>query len=240
MNLTPHKLKDTLTAMMSVKPFSFHPELNGQALLHHIEEGLAWKPAQVALAQQVHGVRAAAIQSDPSHPIQRVPETDALVTNVPGLALAVTTSDCTAITLYDAQHQALGLAHAGWRGTLHGVLEATLGLMAELFHTAPEACQAILGPSIGGCCYEVGDDVVTVFRDRFGHVVEPHITSATAPSLLPPATGTDLHATAPSLLPQAPGTDLHATAGGGLAGPSSSSVTKASPFCERASGRRFA
>lgn len=86
---------------------------------------------------------------------------DALVTSVPGLPLAVFTADCLGVVLHSPG--SVGVAHAGWRGLAAGVLDSTIRLMEES-GTVPTWAQ--VGPGIGPCCFEVGDDVADVFPDE--------------------------------------------------------------------------
>lgn len=83
---------------------------------------------------------------------------DAVVTTVPGLPLAVFTADCLGVVLTGPD--VVGVAHAGWRGVAAGVLESTLDVMAE--HGRGPVL-AHIGPAIGPCCFEVGDDVASLF-----------------------------------------------------------------------------
>jgi hypothetical protein len=90
---------------------------------------------------------------------QIIPNTDGLVTDEPGLALLLRFADCQPILLYDPEHHALGLAHAGWRGVVQGIARRTVEAMQEAFGTRPETLIAGLGPAIGPCCYTVGHKV---------------------------------------------------------------------------------
>ncbi len=90
------------------------------------------------------------------------PRVDALVTETPGLGLGVTGADCGIVLFADAAHQVIGAAHAGWKGALTGVLEATLSAMEELGATR-RTTKAVLGPTIGPQSYEVGPE----FFERF-------------------------------------------------------------------------
>jgi YfiH family protein len=90
------------------------------------------------------------------------PRADALVTDVPGLAVCASTADCGPVLFADAQARVVGAAHAGWRGALTGVLENTIAAMEGL-GARREAIVAVLGPSIGPRNYEVGPE----FVDRF-------------------------------------------------------------------------
>jgi YfiH family protein len=92
---------------------------------------------------------------------------DALVTNTPGLLLAVQTADCVPILLADPRTRAVAAVHAGWRGTLARVVEKSLGRLRMEFGTRPGDVVAVLGPAIGRCCYEVGSDVARAFAAQF-------------------------------------------------------------------------
>jgi YfiH family protein len=92
------------------------------------------------------------------------PKADAIVTRVPGLAVAVTTADCGPILLADAQARVVAAAHAGWRGAFSGVIEATVAAM-ERCGADRSRIVAALGPTIGPDNYEVGPEFVAQFRD---------------------------------------------------------------------------
>ena len=98
------------------------------------------------------------------------PRADALVTATPGLALAVLTADCQPVLFADAQAGVVGAAHAGWRGALGGVLEATLDAMVAL-GAERGRIQAVIGPCISQRAYEVGEEFLDTFlADDPGHV----------------------------------------------------------------------
>jgi hypothetical protein len=113
-------------------------------------------PASLATAGQVHGARVVEV-SAPGHQ----PECDALVSRVPGLALAVTTADCMSL-LYVAPG-GVAAAHAGWRGATDGMPEAALAALCASTGCRPEHVHVHIGPCIRGCCYEVGEDVASRF-----------------------------------------------------------------------------
>lgn len=105
---------------------------------------------------QVHGAQVAVVDA-PIPPAAR-PQADALVTRRPGLVLGILTADCAPVLLLDAAAGVAGAAHAGWRGALAGVLEATVAAMVGL-GARPAAIRAAIGPCIGPACYEVGPDL---------------------------------------------------------------------------------
>lgn len=97
---------------------------------------------------------------------------DASITNTPGLLLGIQTADCVPVLLVDAKNRAVGAVHAGWRGTLHRIVEKTIGRMAMQFGTRPQDLFAAIGPAIGACCYEVGTEVAAAFQAQFADASE--------------------------------------------------------------------
>lgn len=90
------------------------------------------------------------------------PEADALVTNQPGIAIAILTADCAPVLLADEEAGVIGAAHAGWKGALGGILPATVRAMVEL-GAAPQRIAAAIGPCIGQRSYEVGPEFMANF-----------------------------------------------------------------------------
>ncbi len=103
--------------------------------------------------RQIHSDRI--VNVDETFHFDTPPECDALITDRPGMALMVMSADCTPILLYDPFSRAIGAVHAGRAGAFLGILPKTIRAMEAAFATAPENLQITLGPSIGGCCYEV-------------------------------------------------------------------------------------
>ena len=92
---------------------------------------------------------------------------DASATNRPGLLLGVQTADCVPILLVDPKNRAVAAIHAGWRGTLARIAVKAIGQMQMRFKSKPADLLAAIGPSIGGCCYEVGTEVAIQFHSQF-------------------------------------------------------------------------
>ena len=121
--------------------------------------------------RQVHGTDVINIVDQvPSTPTL-LPEADALVTAQRDVALAIFTADCIPIFIVDVKTPAIGIAHAGWRGTLARIAVNTLARMKTLFGTVAANCQIHLGPSIQKCCYTVSEELITQFTDDFGSTV---------------------------------------------------------------------
>jgi len=97
---------------------------------------------------------------------------DASATNRPGLLLSVQTADCVPILLVDPKKRAVAAVHAGWRGTLARIVVKAIGQMQMQFKCNPAGLLAAIGPSIGGCCYEVGTEVATQFLSQFPEAPE--------------------------------------------------------------------
>ncbi len=98
-------------------------------------------------------------------PLDARPRADAMVTATPGIALAVLTADCQPVLFADLRAGVIGAAHAGWRGALDGVLEATLDAMERL-GARREDIHAVIGPSISQSAYEVGQEFLERFIDE--------------------------------------------------------------------------
>lgn len=88
---------------------------------------------------------------------------DALITRQRGVALAMSTADCVPLLFYDPVSEAIGIAHAGWRGTARGIAAATVAALSEQFGARPADIRVGVGPSIGPCCYEVSAEVHELF-----------------------------------------------------------------------------
>jgi len=116
------------------------------------------------------------IHSDVVHLFDSAPsgvcQGDASATNRPGLLLAVQTADCVPILLVDPKKRAVAAVHAGWRGTLARIVVKAIGQMQMHFKSRPAELLAAIGPSIGGCCYEVGTEVATQFLSQFAEAPE--------------------------------------------------------------------
>jgi len=119
----------------------------------------------ITAAQQVHGGQVTLVGPEDRGRVIRT--TDALVTDAPGVALLLRFADCLPVLLYDPVHQALGLVHAGWRGTMAGIAMGTVAAMTEAYGSRPADIIAGLGPGIGPCCYQVGTEVIELVKANF-------------------------------------------------------------------------
>jgi YfiH family protein len=90
---------------------------------------------------------------------------DAAVTSLQGVALAIQTADCVPILIADSESRAVAAIHAGWRGTAARIAQAAVARMSEKFGVNPRLLRVAIGPHIGVCCYEVGEEVVREIDD---------------------------------------------------------------------------
>jgi polyphenol oxidase len=111
------------------------------------------------------------IHSDIIHCVGSIPNEllvgDGLLTATPGLLLAIQTADCLPVILVDVKQRAVGVFHAGWRGTVQRIVEKGVGEMFRCFGSRPRDLKAAIGPGIQGCCYEVGEEVRAKFESQF-------------------------------------------------------------------------
>ena len=94
--------------------------------------------------------------------------TDAMVTNVPNICLMILLADCVPILFYDPSKRVIGVAHAGWKGMLQGVAQKTVAVFREHFGCLRHDILVGIGPSIGPCCYQVGQEIVSQVEHAFG------------------------------------------------------------------------
>lgn len=121
--------------------------------------------AALVVPKQVHSVTIRTIRSTEDEP----GEADALLTDVPGVLIGVGTADCVPVLLVDTKRRAVAAIHAGWRGTVAGITELAVAKMEAAFGSEPRDLRAAIGPSIGACCYAVGEEVRGEFAARFGY-----------------------------------------------------------------------
>lgn len=121
--------------------------------------------------RQVHGNSVIDVDDAAGVSQENLPEVDALISARHGVALGIFTADCVPIFILDVETPAIGIAHAGWRGTFARIAVNTLAQMKDSFGTVTTNCRIHLGPSIQKCCYTVGTELLTQFAERFGSTV---------------------------------------------------------------------
>ena len=121
----------------------------------------------VVTARQVHGTRVEIAAPGPPR------EADGLIGATAGQLVGVVTADCMPVLLIDRRRRLAAAVHAGWRGAAAGVIEAAVAKLGTAHGAEPQALEAAIGPAIGACCYEVGDEVLAAFRGRVGDATAP-------------------------------------------------------------------
>jgi YfiH family protein len=113
------------------------------------------------------------IHSDLIHCVDAIPNQpltgDGIITATPGLLLSIQTADCLPVILVDPKRYVVGVFHAGWRGTVKRIVAKGVGEMQRCFGSRPRDLKAAIGPGIGGCCYEVGEEVRIKFESQFAY-----------------------------------------------------------------------
>lgn len=97
---------------------------------------------------------------------------DGLITNAPGLLLAIKTADCVPVLVVDVKRRVVGAFHAGWRGTVARIVEKGVGEMRRQFNSSPRDLRAAIGPCVRKCCYSVGPEVIAEFESQFQYADE--------------------------------------------------------------------
>lgn len=140
-----------------------------------VEENRARMKAALGLeslvfARQVHGHTVLRIDAAPVN--GAAGEGDAMMTNVPGIGLAVQTADCVPLLLFDPDNHAIAAVHSGWRGTVQEIARHTLEAMSAAYGTQAGKVRAAIGPSISQASYRVGPEVIEQFGSLFGELVD--------------------------------------------------------------------
>jgi YfiH family protein len=148
-----------------------------------LTDGLGIPLNSLVAAQQVHRthtqvVTGAAKGRGATDFESALPGTDALITDEPGVCLLVMAADCVPILLYEPRHRVIGAAHAGWRGTVAGMVARVVGAMKDTYECDPASMLALVGPSIGPEDYEVGDEVAAHAEAAFPQSIDRVIRRA--------------------------------------------------------------
>ncbi len=141
---------------------------NREAALARLTAGVPG-PWSLVQTRQVHSATVLALTAEA--PLPGGPG-DGLVTDVPGSVVGVLAADCVPILLADRRRRVVAAVHAGWRGTAAGIVGVALETMRERFGSTPEDVAAAIGPSIGPCCYETGEEVRSRFVEAFAYGAE--------------------------------------------------------------------
>lgn len=119
----------------------------------------------IAQVKQIHSGNVVVLNDLDSHDDQT--EGDSIITNIKGVGIGIRTADCVPILIADRAKSIIAAVHAGWRGTLSQIVPNTVSSIASVYGV--DACDltAAIGPSIEAYCYEIGEDVATLFKEQF-------------------------------------------------------------------------
>lgn len=144
---------------------------NRHRIMRFFDAGLE----QMVSCQQVHGSavtrvydhhRGLGAESDQT----AIAGSDALITALPGVVLATFYADCIPVFFFDPVHQAVAIAHSGWKGTMARIAVKTLQAMQLEYHSRPGDMQVFIGPGIGRCCYQIQPELVQKVEAEFGDI----------------------------------------------------------------------
>jgi YfiH family protein len=121
--------------------------------------------------KQVHKDHIELIEQRPYKPVE-LAETDGMITNLRGVLLTTVHADCLPVYFFDQFKNAIGLVHAGWRGTDLGIAPKAVQMMMKEFRSYPEDIQVFIGPGISKCCFEVGAEVYEQFKEHWDFIDE--------------------------------------------------------------------
>ena len=143
-------------------------ERNREAFLEELGARSKRKLWPLITLRQVHSDLIHRVDKVPEHPLAG----DGLITRTPGILLAIQTADCLPVILVDKKTHAVGVFHAGWRGTVKRIVEKGVGEMRRQFGTSARDIVAAIGPGVHSCCYNVGEEVRTKFESQFAYARE--------------------------------------------------------------------
>ena len=127
---------------------------------------------RIVTMKQVHGDQIVEVKDKA---LKETGAADAMVTAGTGIHLGVLTADCVPILIVAPKHKIVAAVHAGWRGTLLGIVAKMVGRFNDDFGVSADEIEAAFGPSIGACCYEVKDDVTGPLREKWGRIADANI-----------------------------------------------------------------
>jgi hypothetical protein len=133
---------------------------------HRVAEKFNISPDKLVTVNQVHEETIVVVDNRNYHAVKNS-QADAMITNVPGIAIGVETADCVPILIFDPKTSAVAAIHAGWRSTVKKIVQLAVKKMQAEFGSDPTQLIAGIGPAIGAECYEVDEPVMGPIRETF-------------------------------------------------------------------------
>ena len=164
---------NNVIAFVSDRAVDFALEKSDDILIHS-QKGLLSSQCGMPVERlrnikQVHGRRVIFLSGKSSLNPKHQRKADGVLTVQRNVPLTVRTADCLSIFIYDKRHNAIGLVHAGWKGTRKRIVLCALDLMRTRWKTRPQDLRIAFGPSIKSCCYQVGKKFLKIFPDEIQH-----------------------------------------------------------------------
>ncbi|MDD5310260.1 MAG: peptidoglycan editing factor PgeF [Candidatus Omnitrophica bacterium] len=163
--------------IISFREFNKFPVLHGisdrQISHEDFLKKLEIPPKGLVRLQQVHGGKVVKIDARTALSGE-IPGADGAITDVKGITLSVRTADCLPMLLYDPEHNAIGVAHAGWKSTKEKIAKNVVEAMRSEYRSAPAKLFAGMGPALRQCCYEVNSEFLVHFPDSVVKMAHKH------------------------------------------------------------------
>lgn len=161
LQISPFKIDDEVDHL-----FSTRIGWNQKNIIDDLSDVFSINKSLVYSATQVHGIEVEIITDQDVELLAKKPR-DGLITSKRGIVLATYHADCVPIYFYDRVKKVIGMAHSGWKGTLNNISKVMIDSFQLNFESNLNDIIVAIGPSIGSCCYEIGHDVESLFRERF-------------------------------------------------------------------------
>lgn len=123
------------------------------------------KLPRIAQLKQIHSTNVIVLDDIENH--DDLTEGDSIITSLKDVGIGIRTADCVPILIVDRSKSIVAAVHAGWRGTLSEIIRNTVITINSEYGIDPSQLTSVIGPSISRCCYEVGQDVATLFKEKF-------------------------------------------------------------------------
>jgi len=158
---------------VSKTPFSsnnlaFHVSDNSDDVLNNhqtLAEQMGYNHSDLVHMRQIHSDKIIVVDPE-QHNFENPPECDALITNLTNIPLMVMVADCTPVLFFDPSQRVIAVAHAGRTGAVKRIVAKTINRICDDFGSKVEDITVVLGPSIGACCYEVGEKIANEVKDE--------------------------------------------------------------------------
>ena len=164
------KKYNDIVHFFAYKPFDFKTNINQEKIIkqyNRIQNELNYSFKKIISPAQNHTNIVKSITNDNIN--DTFENVDGLITNLKGIALAIKVADCQSILLYDNTKKVIGNVHSGWKGTLNKIIENAIQIMIKDYNCNPQDIRAYILPSILKCCFEVQEDVKSMFQKNFSN-----------------------------------------------------------------------